>query len=49
MWEIIDDNGVIYGGTQDDMTAIFQTAHDDDNFTDWDGDLKLVEVHDLIR
>lgn len=40
-WEVIDDNGVIYSGFSEEETiALFEEAD-----FDWDGDLKLIEVH----
>lgn len=42
-WEIIDDNGVIFSGyTEEETRALFEEFDGDD----WDGDLKLIEVHE---
>lgn len=41
-WEIIDDNGVIFSGYSEEETrALFEEID-----IDWDGDLKLIEVHE---
>lgn len=40
-WEIIDDRGVICSGFSEEETrALFDEAD-----FDWEGDLKLIEVH----
>lgn len=59
-WKIIDDQGVIHSGTQDEMEDAWDVmvAPDSSTFTDeakekyacdWIGDLKLVEVHKRWR
>lgn len=58
MYEIIDDNGVIHSGSQEEMTHAFHvmsnpheySAEEYDRWSfDWEGDLKLVEVKDITR
>lgn len=45
IWEIIDDKGVIYSGyTEEETLEIFMNTD-----FDWEGDLKLVEVHAITR
>ena len=53
MYEIIDDNGVIHSGTEEEMTHAFAVMQEPLNYsdedmdkwwTDWTGDLKLVHV-----
>ena len=52
-WEITDENGVIYSGDEDEMREIFsraqETIYDEEPFLSWVGDLRLIEVHYLIR
>jgi len=52
-WEIIDDNGVIYSGTEEEMVLVFSNIVngdiDQDDLVEWIGDLKLVEVHNIYR
>ena len=45
MWEIIDDKGVIYSGYTEEETLEFFINPD----FEWEGDLKLVEVHGITR
>ena len=58
MWEIIDNNGTIYSGDQEDMTEMFDIMVNTNDYpkcdtkdvlTDWSGDLKLIEVHNISR
>lgn len=58
MWEIIDDNGTIHTGDEIEMTTAFDVMTNPLNHTkediityntDWNGDLKLVEVHKVSR
>lgn len=64
MFEIIDNNGVIYSGTQEEMLTAFAALSGDVDYfetkkafknavtnhqTGWDGDLKLVEVINVLR
>lgn len=46
-WEIIDAKGVIYSGfTEEETIALFM---DDEPDFEWNGDLKLVEIHATRR
>jgi hypothetical protein len=58
MWEIIDDNGTVHSGSQEEMENAFDimgnpdehSKEDVENYgTDWDGDLKLVNIINVIR
>ena len=53
MYEIIDDNGVIHSGSEEEMTHAFDVMTNPDEFSrkefntwwvQWQGDLKLVHV-----
>lgn len=57
-FEIIDSNGTIHGGTQEEMEHAFDVMTNSDEHSsedidkwdcEWSGDLKLVEVHTLSR
>lgn len=57
-WEIIDENGVLHSGTAEEMNHAFDVMTNSDEyskeeidtfFTNWKGDLKLVEVHYIHR
>ena len=54
-WEIIDNNGVIHSGTEEEMIIAFEAmtniAADDRNKwgDEWNGDLKLIEVHNIEK
>jgi len=43
-YEIIDDNGVIDSGTQEEMTDQFEKYTTGEDELDWEGDLKLIIV-----
>jgi hypothetical protein len=54
IWKIIDDNGTIYSGQQDDMDNIFSIMsrpeeHSKEEISiyeiEWDGYLHLIEIH----
>ena len=58
VWEIQDNNGTIHSGTQEDMEwawdimlcpGDFHGEDVDEWYTTWEGDLKLVEVHNIYR
>ena len=58
MYEIIDDNGVIHSGSEEEMTHAFDVMcspldYDDEEndkwWVDWSGDLKLVHVIQRTR
>jgi len=48
-WEIIDDNGVVYSGSEDEMRQTFNNIVDGKEEVKWTGDLKLVQVHAIHR
>jgi hypothetical protein len=57
-WEIIDNNGVLFSGSEDEMIHAFDvmtdpmqySSEDNDNYpSQWEGDLKLVQVHNICR
>ena len=57
MFEIQDNNGVIHSGGQNEMEQAFEIMSSPDSFapetveiwmTEWEGDLKLVQIHSLI-
>lgn len=49
-WQIIDDNGVIDSGNEDQMREQFRKYESGEETLEggWKGDLKLVEVHAVI-
>lgn len=58
MWEIQDDAGTLYSGSEEEMRQLFYNSktysynNDEDNFEyieNWNGDLKLVKVIDTFR
>jgi hypothetical protein len=58
MWKIIDNDGVIYSGTEIEMTRIFDiitnpTIYNKSTIkeyqTSWNGDLLLIQVHNIYR
>lgn len=49
MWEIIDDNGTIYSGNENEMQFKFEEMIAEDSDETWEGDLKLIEVHNIYR
>ena len=57
MWEIIDDNGTIHNGTEEEMQEAFNVMTNNDSErneidkwdTDWTGDLKLIQIHNIYR
>ena len=69
MWEIIDDEGVVYSGTQEEMRKAFDAMTLDytelmgiynlnssqaeflkhEWTTDWEGDIKLIQIHEINR
>jgi hypothetical protein len=57
-WEIIDNNGTIHSGTEDEMLTAFDVMGNSDEhskadidkyYIDWVGDLKLVQVINVVR
>lgn len=57
MFEIQDNNGVIHSGTREEMELAFEIMGNPSSFTkkqreewitEWDGDLKLVQIHNVL-
>lgn len=57
-WEIIDDMGTIHSGTQEEMDHAFDVMSNSDEYSaeeiqnwgdQWDGDLKLVQIHKITK
>lgn len=47
-WEIIDNDGVIESGSEEEMRTKFEemVSHNRNGYSaSWSGDLKLIEVH----
>lgn len=49
MWRIIDNAGTLYSGKEDDIKIIYGQIRNGEIKQKWNGDLLLVEVHDIIR
>jgi len=53
MWEIIDYEGVIYSGNEEEIKLIWfnttQTHNMQPRVIAWKGDLRLVQIHDTYR
>lgn len=49
MWQIIDDNGIIYSGKEEEIRQTFYEIIEGHRYTRWEGDLKLIEVHEVYR
>lgn len=51
MWEITDNNSTIYSGTESEMLAYWKTITENGNpdNIEWDGDLKLIQIHNIFR
>lgn len=51
MWEIIDNEGVIYSGSESEMYEYWNKIANQDNpdEIEWIGDLRLIQVHDIYR
>jgi len=58
MWEIIDNNGTIHSGSEEEMTLAFDIMTNSEAYSkkkvkewayDWDGDIKLIQIHDISR
>ena len=48
-YEIIDNNGVVYSGTEEEMTQKFDEILNGEADVAWVGDLKLVHVLNVTR
>lgn len=58
MWEIIDDNGTIHSGSEEEMTHAFAVMSSPELYStddinkweyEWSGDLRLIEVHAIAK
>ena len=49
MWEIIDINGTIYSGNEDEIQATFDQILDGTIEICWQGDLKLIQIHNIHK
>lgn len=49
MWRIIDNAGTLYSGKEDDIKIIYDQIRNGKIKQKWNGDLLLVEAHDIIR
>lgn len=58
MFEIIDDNGTIHSGCEDEMRTAFDIMKNPENHSKqeafewgckWFGDLKLIQIHEVTR
>ena len=48
-WEIVDDDGMIHSGTEEEMRAKFSAIENgEEAVKDARGDIKLVQVHGRI-
>lgn len=45
----MDDNGTIYSGSHDEMSAQWESMVCEGSTEKWEGDLKLVEIHAICR
>jgi len=48
-WEIIDARCRIDSGTEEEMRSQFNRYMSDEDSLDWDGDLKLIQIHEITR
>ncbi len=48
-FEIIDDQGVIYSGTEIEMMEQWENITNQEDDIEWTGDLRLVKVVSIIR
>ena len=60
MWEIIDNTGTIYSGHQEEMECIWDKIINENTnpgilpdeittISEWKGDLKLIQVHNIYK
>lgn len=51
MWKIIDSDGVVYSGDEHYIREVWEDITENGNPEDveWNGDLELIEVHDITR
>jgi len=48
-YEIIDDGGVIFSGSKEEMYIQFESMKEGADTFEWKGDLKLVKVIDIYK
>lgn len=48
-WEIIDDKGVIYSGNGNEVLLKWEEITGGETEDEWEGDIKLVEVHGIYK
>ena len=55
MWQIIDNNGVIYSGTEEEMLNMWDNILGINKYKGrpceiyWIGDLKLIQIHQIHK
>jgi hypothetical protein len=54
MYEIIDDTGVLFSGTEDEMITAFDDIINNNeeseyHIDEWNGDIKLIKVINIYR
>ena len=51
MWEITDNEGTIYSGSESEMLEYWEQITENDNpeEIEWTGDLRLIQVHNTYR
>ena len=47
MWEITDNKGTIYSGSEDEMTDLFLQIKNSEVGEEWTGDLRLIQIHNI--
>ena len=47
MWEIIDNNGTIYSGNEDEIKIIYEQIIEGIIEESWNGDLRLTQIHEI--
>ena len=52
-WAIMDANGIVYDGTEEEMRHIFsqigEGSFEPDPHFEWYGDIRLIEIHAVTR
>ena len=46
-WAIMDDDGIIHSGTEEEMRNKWHNKHRISDEVNVNGDLKLIEIHDV--
>jgi hypothetical protein len=49
IWEIIDSGRTIFSGNEEEMQTTFQEIVNGEIVLEWDGDLKLIEIHGIHK